>query len=191
MKKLFEKNPPVDLRKQFNDFACVSLILRRREDTLDLAFIRRAQNPNDPWSGHVAFPGGRAEKTDPHDFATATRETLEEVGWKLSEENLLGYLTDLQARSRGGMLPFFLRPLVFLVTEEQPLDKFDPLELEEVFWISIDHLSDIRNRTSISVPSRGDDLPGILFPNGSILWGLTYIITRELLDKLATVLEHR
>ena len=184
LRRHFVQEPPIDLKKQFNDFACVSLILRKRADAMDLAFIRRAKNPKDPWSGHVAFPGGRAEKTDANDLATALRETLEEVGWRLTTENFLGYLTDLQARSRGGMLPFFLRPLVFFVEEEVPLDKFDPLEVEEVFWVSLDHLADIRNRTSISMPSRGDDLPGIKFPEGSILWGLTYMVTKEFLEKV-------
>lgn len=184
LRNLFAEKPPLDLKQSYEDFACVSLILREGSDGLELAFIRRARNPQDPWSGHVAFPGGRAEQTDAHDLETALRETREEVGWELSAAHFLGYLTDLQARSRAGMLSFFLRPLVFRVEGELPLDTFDPREVEEVFWVSIAHLNDIRHRTSINVPSRGFDLPGIRFPEGSVLWGLTYMITQELLEKL-------
>ena len=181
----FPKTPPLDLKAQFSDFACVALILRERREGLELAFIRRAQNPNDPWSGQIAFPGGRAEKTDPGDLETALRETFEEVGWTLTENHFQGYLTDLQARSRGGMLAFFLRPLVFLVEEELPLDQLDPLEVEEVFWMPLTHLTNPTNKTTINVPLRGGDLPGIQFPKDGILWGLTYMITQELLEKIA------
>ena len=30
----------------------------------DILFIKRAEKPGDPWSGHMAFPGGHREKVD-------------------------------------------------------------------------------------------------------------------------------
>ena len=32
---------------------------------LELLFIRRSEREGDPWSGHVAFPGGRRSADDP------------------------------------------------------------------------------------------------------------------------------
>ena len=58
----------------------MALVLAGSGDELSLCFIRRAEHPLDPWSGHMALPGGRWDPTDPHPRAAAERETLEEVG---------------------------------------------------------------------------------------------------------------
>jgi len=60
--------------------AAVTLILR--ESAADPAeaeglFVRRAKVPGDPWSGHVALPGGRRDPEDADLLDTARRETLE------------------------------------------------------------------------------------------------------------------
>lgn len=61
--------------------ALAALFRRGPSGAEHLLFIKRAASPSDPWSGHVALPGGRAELADKgDDEATAARETLEEVG---------------------------------------------------------------------------------------------------------------
>lgn len=183
--QIFSQNPSNDLSKTISDYACVSLILKKSFDHFELAFIRRAHNPQDPWSGQIAFPGGRREKEDANDIATALRETREEVGWQLKESDFLGFLSDVQARSRSGILNFFLRPLVFYVSADQPLDQIDPKEVDQVFWISHEYLENPKHKTSVDIPSRGFDLPGIKLPTGDTLWGLTYMVTQEILQKLS------
>ena len=43
--------------------AAVACLLQRLPDgTLECLFITRAAHPGDPWSGDVAWPGGRLEK---------------------------------------------------------------------------------------------------------------------------------
>ncbi len=49
----------------------------------DLLFIRRAEKSGDPWSGHMAFPGGHMESSDASLLAAAIRETQEEIGLDL------------------------------------------------------------------------------------------------------------
>src|SRR4249920_2600283 len=52
--------------------AAVAIILRERlregdragTNVTDLLFIRRAEKSGDPWSGHMAFPGGHIELSD-------------------------------------------------------------------------------------------------------------------------------
>ena len=47
--------------------AAVAIILRQQPDapdSTDILFIKRAEKVGDPWSGHMAFPGGHRERED-------------------------------------------------------------------------------------------------------------------------------
>ena len=60
----------------------LAAILREGPESAEVLFIRRSEQPGDPWSGHMAFPGGRQAPTDRELLDTARRETLEEIGLK-------------------------------------------------------------------------------------------------------------
>ena len=80
----------------------MALVLRDAERGMELLFIRRAEDPKDPWSGQIAFPGGRAEPGDDHLQATAVRETLEETRLDLaSAGECLGALDEVQDHRLG------------------------------------------------------------------------------------------
>jgi len=67
-------------------WAAVAIILTPQPDSILL--IRRADRSGDPWSGHMALPGGRREAGDSDLAGTAIRETAEEVGIRLRPEDL-------------------------------------------------------------------------------------------------------
>src|SRR5437868_134308 len=76
--------------------AAVAAVLRQGEIEPEVLFIHRAEHPLDPWSGHMAFPGGRVEPQDASEQAAAERETEEEVGLRLAEAAVrAGRLNDL------------------------------------------------------------------------------------------------
>src|SRR6185295_12084220 len=81
--------------------AAVALVLAGPGEDLSVCAIRRAEHPLDPWSGHMALPGGRKDATDPHPRAAAERETWEEVGLALTEPHWLGQLSDVLVRIGG------------------------------------------------------------------------------------------
>src|SRR4051812_4242774 len=56
-------------------------------------------------SGQIAFPGGKAEETDPDLKYTALRETYEEIGIPIESVEVLGNLTDV-----------YINPSNYLVT---------------------------------------------------------------------------
>ncbi|MGI9075932.1 MAG: NUDIX hydrolase, partial [Gemmatimonadaceae bacterium] len=91
-------NAPDPLRR-----ASVAVVLRLGDDAaLELLLIKRAEFAGDPWSGHVALPGGRREDTDKSATATAIRETLEETAIDLVRHGrLIGALDELQPRTRA------------------------------------------------------------------------------------------
>ena len=80
--------------------AAVALVLRERAGAADLLVIKRADDPRDHWSGHLALPGGRRDPGDPDLAYTAARETREEVGVDLAAGGLvLGPLPTITPRS--------------------------------------------------------------------------------------------
>ena len=100
--------------------AAIALVLRPGEGHAatgdpELLMIKRAEHEGDPWSGHIACPGGRMEPGDRDLGVTAVRETLEETGVDVARDGrLLGHLDDLFPRTPT-LPPIVIRPYVALV----------------------------------------------------------------------------
>ncbi len=78
--RLADHTPGRNLLRRLQKRSAVAMILQVREGELHILMIKRAEREGDPWSGHMAFPGGRMDKADAHGYAVAVRETAEEVG---------------------------------------------------------------------------------------------------------------
>src|SRR5262245_25531983 len=94
--------------------AAVAIVLHEAATGPEMLFIERAQRRGDPWSGHMAFPGGRVDSTDAHARAAAERETREEVGLDLAGAEALGRLDDLNAGIRL-VAPLVLAAFVYRI----------------------------------------------------------------------------
>ncbi|HET9948533.1 MAG TPA: CoA pyrophosphatase [Longimicrobiales bacterium] len=160
--------------------ASVALVLRAR-DPLEVLLIKRALSERDPWSGHMALPGGRRDSADADLRATALRETLEETGVDLAREGRpLGRLADVSPSSPR--LPrLSISPFVFAVGEDVQAEVASG-EVERVYWVPLDALRAPENRGVVRIP-----LPGGArgFPSfrvhGEHVWGLTYRILEQFL----------
>ena len=95
--------------------ASVALIYRQSEDCgVELLFIQRARREGDPWSGDMAFPGGRMQPEDASPRAAAERETREETGVDLiSHGHFQTRLSDLVTRQHSRWLPMVITPYVY------------------------------------------------------------------------------
>lgn len=164
--------------------AAVAAILRQAVGGLEVLFIRRAERDGDPWSGHMAFPGGRRAPADKDLLATAVRETLEEIGVDLERcAELVGVLDDQDATGRSTARPLPTRPFVFeLLSSPQMTPNH---EVCEIFWAPVEPLLLGERRTSIDVQYKGESytLPG-WDVEGRVVWGLTYRMLSTLLGKL-------
>jgi 8-oxo-dGTP pyrophosphatase MutT (NUDIX family) len=84
------------------------MILRNGLEGPEALFIKRAERAGDPWSGHIAFPGGKRESRDPSVLQTALRETEEEVGLRIAPASLVARLQDVTARRNGYRVAHFI-----------------------------------------------------------------------------------
>src|SRR5256885_11394612 len=113
--------------------AAVAIILHEGSDGLAAVFIKRAVRAGDPWSGQIAFPGGRRDPGDVDLLATAIRETGEEVGVDLSGAERLGVLDDLYPRTPV-LPPVVVRPFVLALTSRPRI--VVSAEVQDAFWVS-------------------------------------------------------
>lgn len=170
--------------------AAVALVLAGTGSELSVCAIRRAEHPHDPWSGHMALPGGRADSTDPSPRAVAERETYEEVGILLGERHWLGALSDLQVRLGGGDRRMILSPFAYyLGPEPAPFAASD--EVAEAYWIPLSHLWDPQNASHFEWERSGGRLvyPAIRFGEHAI-WGITFRVLTLFSDVLNAPLPH-
>ncbi len=159
--------------------AAVAVVVRAAANDVDVLFIKRAEYELDPWSGQVAFPGGRHEPGDADLLETALRETREELGVDLREgAELLGRLDDLH--SMTVKLPnVFVRPFVIAVAEVSPMQLSS--EVADAFWVPLSVLREEASWRLTTVSARGlsFDVRACEF-HGRIIWGMTERIVAQL-----------
>jgi len=154
--------------------AAVALVLREGAAGIEVLFIRRAEHPEDPWSGQMAFPGGRAEPGDPDLRTTALRETAEEIGLDLAATaEFLGALDEVRAMARMRPMNLTIRPFVFRL--HTPVELQPNSEVTSLHWIPLAQLLGPSLRSTMEYVHQGVTLQ---FPclrvEDVVIWGLTY-----------------
>lgn len=157
--------------------AAVAIILRRHPEQgqTQLLFIKRADKVGDPWSGHMAFPGGHREPDDPSLTAAASRETMEEIGLDLDTYGTyLGAVDRQRAAPRGRTLDMLIAPEVFELHQTPDLSL--NYEVAEVVWSDLAALLDNRYHDTMTYDMAGTPtlFNGYRLPSGHFVWGLTY-----------------
>lgn len=157
--------------------AAVAIVLGADDKLL---LIRRAAREGDPWSGDMAFPGGRHEPADPDDMATARRETFEEVGLDLGRAQLVGALPVQHSPVRQPEVAVSVSPFLFRLPDWGPFTQSE--EVASVHLLDVDALLTDANRSTFRYQGWGVDreLPCIRV-DGTFIWGLTL----RMLDDLA------
>ena len=161
--------------------ASVALILGPDPDSILL--IRRAERFGDPWSGHMALPGGRREEADEDLLTTAIRETQEEVGLHLPRESLLGQLPDVAPRSRS-LTTMLVRPFVFGL-DARPTPRPNH-EVAFAQWAGVEHLRHRGTRQDVTIEVLGTPrvVPAYLHDD-NVVWGMTERVLTSMFDLLA------
>ncbi len=167
--------------------AAVATILRPRPNHTEALFILRAVQEGDPWSGHMAFPGGHKDAVDRSLRHTAERETFEEIGLDLSQHaSYLGELNTIRANPRR-TIDMAVTPFVYeLHSDEFTLDP--NYEVADVLWGSLDDMISGSSLTSAEFEVRGrtEAFPGYGV-DGQVVWGLTF----RMLEQFFSLLDPR
>jgi 8-oxo-dGTP pyrophosphatase MutT (NUDIX family) len=162
--------------------AAILLALRAREDgEPEVLMIKRADAEGDPWSGHIALPGGRMEPGDRDLAVTAVRETWEETGVDVARDGrLLGFLDDLTPRSPT-IAPMVIRPYVALVRADVAIAASH--EVAAAFWVPLTALRAAEAWGTGTVQVRGGERRVSVFRHGEYtVWGLTERVLRQFLS---------
>lgn len=181
IRTLLRDHHPTEITDEPVARAAVAVVLQEGSAGVEFLAIRRSERPGDPWSGHMALPGGRMDPRDISLTATAARETFEEVGIDLDTGSVhVCRLDDLRAVSLGRTIDLIISPFVFALDSPRvPVP--NPREVQEAFWIPL--------RTLVDQDREGGRLheengyPAFVH-EGNPIWGLTYRILSGLLEIL-------
>jgi 8-oxo-dGTP pyrophosphatase MutT (NUDIX family) len=166
--------------------AAVALVFSPTEEGLSVCMIRRAEHPDDPWSGHMAFPGGRREVDDVDSLGTAIRETNEEIGVSLSREQCLGALKPVFVPVSLGVGAMTIEAFVFGL--DSPLSPTGNAEVAAVYQFPLTQLLTPEGRGNFEYKHRGGTVTlQCLDLQECRIWGLSLRILDYLLEKLSAV----
>ena len=161
------------------DYPSAAVALLIHADSL--LFIRRSIHPKDPWSGHMAFPGGHVDDTDVDEVAAAIRETFEETGVDLRNADLLGRLNDCASPSVVPRLS--IAAFVFVLKDEPTLTLNH--EVADVRWFNIERLCSREGRGTLPWTWKGKkiSMPAVRM-DGVVVWGLTLRFVDEIVQRM-------
>lgn len=156
--------------------ASVALVLREVGSDLEALFIRRAEHDGDPWSGHLAFPGGRLDAEDTDARRAAERETSEELGVELADAanaRYLGQLSDVLGHAESIRVSAY----VYGISGNPSLRPNH--EVRDAFWTPLHHCTDprrqsVREFSYLDVPMSLPTIRLLEDKDGPVLWGITY-----------------
>ncbi|MBF0351417.1 MAG: CoA pyrophosphatase [SAR324 cluster bacterium] len=185
IKALFRYTPrKIPGRKQLRR-SCTTVILDESPDEgWKVLLIQRARKKGDPWSGHMAFPGGRLSENDPDSFSGALRELKEEIGMDAQCIEPLGRLSDVFTLAHRRSRLMIITPFVFRLTNTPELQLNH--EVDQVVWIPLSFFLDQNNRKQMTWKFMGKTwtLPCYDFQSYRI-WGLTLITLDEVFGLFA------
>jgi 8-oxo-dGTP pyrophosphatase MutT (NUDIX family) len=150
-------------------------------------FIKRSQRNGDPWSGHMAFPGGKLDPIDKSLQAAAERECLEEVGLDLNCcGEFLGELPPIRPVYRGSDFGLIVYAFVYQLREGMGEQFQFSDEVEAGDWIPLSYFNNAINlkHKRFYIGTREEEFPCFDHKLGAI-WGLSF----RMLENLFKVLE--
>jgi len=169
--------------------ASVAILIAGAKQNPSICFIRRAKWERDPWSEHIAFPGGsRAAGEDA--LQTLQRELKEEIGWIVGDLQPPVQLPQLRIRLAGRERLLLLDAFVYRVEGARPILRCGP-EVESAFWVPVAELWSLNNLHHHTLNDGTETLvyPAIRTSEG-IIFGITLRVLTLLSDQFGIPLRY-
>lgn len=181
-KMMPEGRPIINNPKSHKDAAVAILIYKSNKNIDEIVFIKRNEYEGHH-SGQVSFPGGKADSGDGNLINTALRECYEEIGVKLSKNELIGSLTPLYVI----VSEFMIYPFIFYIPFE-PAFQIDRTEVNYLIRFPFREiiLPELRKEKMMVLFGKDYQVPYYDI-NNEIVWGATAMILAELIEILQKV----
>ena len=169
--------------------ASVGILIAGTKENLSICFIRRAKWESDPWSEHIALPGG-SRAADEDALQTLCRELKEEIGWIVEDSQQPVRLPQLRIRLAGRERLLLLDAFVYRVEGAPPALRSGP-EVESAFWIPVAELWSLNN---LDYHTLGDGSEALVYPairtSHGIIFGITLRVLTLLSDQFGIPLRY-
>ncbi len=139
----------------------------------EILILKRTFHPEDPWSGHYSFPGGRKDKQDSSLFETCLRETSEECGIVIGRDELV---KEYPSRAAGNSMGLAIPVTAYLFeVSDRPEIALQQSEIAAYEWLNLEYAA---NRANIIHRSMSPRSPDRLYPclpaSQGVVWGFTF-----------------
>ena len=161
--------------------AAVVVVLDPCVEGVRCLFVRRRSSERDPWSGQIAFPGGRWAPGDSGLLHTACRELREETGLEVGRDvDILGWLGEVSPSNVPSMR---VRPYLALLRNRHAELRVGE-EVDEAILVQLNNLK--RRVIKIYAKRLERELATLSYLAGPrfVVWGLTARILTRVMDAL-------
>jgi 8-oxo-dGTP pyrophosphatase MutT (NUDIX family) len=158
--------------------ASVIMIMAPGQTEVEVLMIERAQREGDPWSGQMAFPGGKRDPEDSSDLACGLREVDEELSLRLQEADVLSALSPANTGWRPDRPEMWVFPFIFMLSE-QPAVVCNQ-EVASAVWVPVSVLLDLQRRERLHWDLEEGTYESEMIPfAGREIWGLSLRMINE------------
>ena len=158
--------------------AAVLIPIIEQNNQLEVILTLRA-NHLKHHAGQISFPGGKVEKEDENEIATALRETHEEIGISAENITVLGTLPTYHTVTGYHITPVlgFIKPQLQYC--------LDTNEVAEIFHVPLNHFLNSKNHITLSIYRNLVNHPVYFMPYKHYnIWGVTAAILKKLSEQL-------
>lgn len=170
-----------DLSKLNAKESAVMILLYEKMEQTHIVFTQRHVYAG-AHSGQISFPGGKKDDTDIDLSQTAIRETHEEIGVTINNDQIISSLSWLYVPPSN----FVIYPFIAF-TQEKPSFIPEEKEVKEILEIPVHELINKDNQKIYLYENKNHNVsfesPSFQV-NGKVIWGATAMILSELLTIL-------
>jgi 8-oxo-dGTP pyrophosphatase MutT (NUDIX family) len=162
--------------------SAVLIPIYQKDGQYHIVFIKRTTTVK-THKGQISFPGGMRDTHDKTLLDTALRESLEEIGLRKEDTNVLGELDDEVTTTSN----FIVTPFVALIPWPYRFTK-NIEEVDEIIEVPIPALLEKDCLKPDTEVLNGEKVDSFAYHyRGTIIWGATARILNKLLDIISRV----